>query len=78
MLTQPVNLPDVYFICVLRRVTLYDFIFHFRFCPQKYHPFDATILEKYVVNDNYLPVWKVRKTIKDIPPPPHTHKSGSK
>lgn len=31
----------------------------FRFCPLKYHPFDAKNLDKYVVGDDYLPVWKV-------------------
>ena len=30
-----------------------------RFCPEKYHPFDPSVLDKYVVGDNYLPVWKV-------------------
>ncbi|XP_037071965.1 probable tubulin polyglutamylase ttll-15 [Pollicipes pollicipes] len=30
-----------------------------RFCAEKYHPFDSAVLDKYVVGDNYLPVWKV-------------------
>ena len=30
-----------------------------RFCAEKYHPFDEAVLDKYVVGDNYLPVWKV-------------------
>lgn len=31
----------------------------FRFCPVEYHPFDPEILDKYVVGDDYLPIWKV-------------------
>ncbi|XP_047116406.1 probable tubulin polyglutamylase ttll-15 isoform X1 [Schistocerca piceifrons] len=31
----------------------------FRFCPVKYHPFDPTVLDKYVVGDDYLPIWEV-------------------
>uniref|UniRef100_A0A2A4JIW4 Uncharacterized protein n=1 Tax=Heliothis virescens TaxID=7102 RepID=A0A2A4JIW4_HELVI len=31
----------------------------FRFCTVKYHPFDPTNLEKYVVGDDYLPTWEV-------------------
>ena len=30
-----------------------------RFCPEKYHPFDAANKNKYVVQDDYLPAWKV-------------------
>ncbi|CAH1167338.1 unnamed protein product [Phyllotreta striolata] len=30
-----------------------------RFCPVKYHPFDPKIVDKYVVGDDYLPVWEV-------------------
>jgi len=30
-----------------------------RFCPEKYHPFDQKNKDKYVVNDDYLPLWKV-------------------
>jgi len=30
-----------------------------RFCAEKYHPFDSAVLDKYVVGDDYLPVWKV-------------------
>lgn len=33
--------------------------FYFRFCPVKYHPFDAEVLDKYVVGDDYLPTWNV-------------------
>ncbi|KAG8230990.1 hypothetical protein J437_LFUL003948, partial [Ladona fulva] len=31
----------------------------FRFCTEKYNPFDPTVLEKYVVGDDYLPIWEV-------------------
>lgn len=31
----------------------------FRFCPEKYHPFDPEVRNKYVVGDDYLPTWKV-------------------
>lgn len=31
----------------------------FRYCPAKYHPFDPSVLDKYVVGDDYLPTWKV-------------------
>ncbi|RUS85192.1 hypothetical protein EGW08_007018 [Elysia chlorotica] len=30
----------------------------FRFCPQEYYPFDRANLDKYVVGDNYRPMWK--------------------
>jgi len=30
-----------------------------RFCPEQYHPFDQDNKDKYVVNDDYLPAWKV-------------------
>lgn len=30
-----------------------------RFCPNKYHPFDPDVQDKYVVGDDYLPTWKV-------------------
>lgn len=30
-----------------------------RFCPDKYHPFDPKNKNKYVVGDNYLPMWQV-------------------
>ncbi|XP_076462884.1 putative tubulin polyglutamylase ttll-15 [Babylonia areolata] len=32
----------------------------FRFCPEEYYPFDPNILDKYVVHDDYLPLWKIR------------------
>ncbi|XP_053986178.1 probable tubulin polyglutamylase ttll-15 [Hylaeus volcanicus] len=31
----------------------------FRFCPVKYHPFEPDVLDKYVVGDDYLPIWNV-------------------
>ena len=30
-----------------------------RFCPEKYHPFDPEIKDKYVVQDDYRPTWEV-------------------
>ena len=30
-----------------------------RFCPEKYYPFDPAVRDKYVVGDDYLPMWKV-------------------
>jgi len=30
-----------------------------RFCPVKYHPFDPSNKDKYVVGDDYLPSWQV-------------------
>lgn len=41
------------------RVYIYYGDVLFRFCPVKYHPFDPKILDKYVVGDDYLPIWKV-------------------
>ncbi|GLH07195.1 Uncharacterized protein GBIM_12709 [Gryllus bimaculatus] len=41
------------------RVYIYDGDILFRFCPVKYYPFDPQILDKYVVGDDYLPIWKV-------------------
>lgn len=37
----------------------------FRFCPQEYYPFDPQNRDKYVVGDDYLPMWKV-PSLKDI------------
>lgn len=31
----------------------------FRYCPQKYYPFDPNNVDKYIVGDDYLPVWDV-------------------
>ncbi|KRT81500.1 hypothetical protein AMK59_5558, partial [Oryctes borbonicus] len=30
-----------------------------RFCPLKYYPFDPDNIDKYVVGDDYLPIWEV-------------------
>ncbi|KAK3611317.1 hypothetical protein CHS0354_029967 [Potamilus streckersoni] len=30
-----------------------------RFCSQDYHPFDAQVVDKYVVGDDYTPLWKM-------------------
>ena len=31
----------------------------FRFCPIKYYPLDPEVVDKYVVGDDYLPIWQV-------------------
>lgn len=31
----------------------------FRFCSHDYYPFDARDIKKYVVGDDYTPVWEV-------------------
>ncbi|XP_039283068.1 probable tubulin polyglutamylase ttll-15 [Nilaparvata lugens] len=31
----------------------------FRYCPEKYYPFDPAKVDKYVVGDDYLPTWEV-------------------
>lgn len=31
----------------------------FRFCPIEYYPFDPEVLDKYIVGDDYLPIWEV-------------------
>ncbi|KZC11297.1 Tubulin polyglutamylase TTLL6 [Dufourea novaeangliae] len=41
------------------RVYVYGGDVLFRFCPIKYYPFDPKILDKYVVGDDYLPIWNV-------------------
>ncbi|XP_012233938.2 probable tubulin polyglutamylase ttll-15 [Linepithema humile] len=41
------------------RVYVYKGDVLFRFCPVKYYPFDPEILDKYVVGDDYLPIWNV-------------------
>lgn len=41
------------------RVYIYQGDVLFRYCPQKYHPFDPKNLNKYVVGDDYLPSWDV-------------------
>ncbi|XP_046642006.1 probable tubulin polyglutamylase ttll-15 [Daphnia pulicaria] len=41
------------------RVYIYDGDILFRFCPEKYHPFDVKKVDKYVIGDDYLPIWNV-------------------
>ena len=31
----------------------------FRFCPEKYYPFDPKVINKYVVTDDYMAPWDV-------------------
>nr|XP_016931409.2 probable tubulin polyglutamylase ttll-15 [Drosophila suzukii] len=41
------------------RVYIYTGDVLFRYCPVKYHPFDAENVDKYIVGDDYLPTWEV-------------------
>jgi len=41
------------------RVYMYNGDILFRFCREKYHPFDPSNTEKYVIGDDYLPTWNV-------------------
>ncbi|VDM25186.1 unnamed protein product [Toxocara canis] len=41
------------------RVYVYEGDALLRFCSQDYQPFDAENVEKYVVGDNYTPVWEM-------------------
>ncbi|CAK9807979.1 Probable tubulin polyglutamylase ttll-15 [Anthophora plagiata] len=41
------------------RVYVYKGDVLFRFCPVKYYPFNSEVLDKYVVADDYLPIWNV-------------------
>lgn len=41
------------------RVYIYDGDALLRFCPVDYLPFDPAILDKYVVGDDYTPIWQV-------------------
>lgn len=41
------------------RVYIYKGDVLFRYCPVKYHPFDAKNVDKYIVGDDYLPSWEV-------------------
>ncbi|XP_031617910.1 probable tubulin polyglutamylase ttll-15 [Contarinia nasturtii] len=41
------------------RVYIYKGDILFRYCPQKYHPFDPKNVDKYIVGDDYLPVWDI-------------------
>lgn len=42
------------------RVFIYDGDVLIRFCPEDYHPFDATNVDKYVVGDDYTPIWEIK------------------
>lgn len=37
-----------------------------RFCPEDYHPFDANNVDKYVVGDDYTPIWEVNQILKAL------------
>ncbi|XP_026816866.1 tubulin polyglutamylase TTLL6 [Rhopalosiphum maidis] len=41
------------------RVYIYNGDILFRFCPEKYHPFNPENIDKYVIGDDYLPTWEV-------------------
>lgn len=41
------------------RIYVYNGDCLIRFCPKKYHPFDASDRDKYVVHDDYKPTWEV-------------------
>ncbi|CAH0550539.1 unnamed protein product [Brassicogethes aeneus] len=41
------------------RIYIYNGEALLRFCPEKYYPFDAKNLNKYVVGDDYLPTWEL-------------------
>ncbi|XP_023027613.2 tubulin tyrosine ligase-like 15 isoform X1 [Leptinotarsa decemlineata] len=41
------------------RIYIYNGEALLRFCPSKYYPFDPENLDKYVVGDDYLPIWDV-------------------
>ncbi|XP_065217013.1 probable tubulin polyglutamylase ttll-15 [Planococcus citri] len=42
------------------RVYIYNGDILFRFCPDKYYPFDPENRNKYVIGDDYLPIWEVQ------------------
>lgn len=41
------------------RVYIYSGDILFRYCPQKYFPFNPAIVDKYVVGDDYIPTWEM-------------------
>ena len=41
------------------RVYIYYGDILFRYCPQKYYPFDPENVDKYIVGDDYLPTWQI-------------------
>uniref|UniRef100_A0A1I7T4J6 Tubulin--tyrosine ligase-like protein 9 n=1 Tax=Caenorhabditis tropicalis TaxID=1561998 RepID=A0A1I7T4J6_9PELO len=42
------------------RVYIYDGDVLIRFCPEDYHPFDVKNVDKYVVGDDYTPIWEIK------------------
>ncbi|KAM7360083.1 tubulin tyrosine ligase-like 15 [Cochliomyia hominivorax] len=46
------------------RLYIYSGDVLFRYCPEKYHPFNASNIDKYVVGDDYLPTWEVPSLVK--------------
>ncbi|GMS81441.1 hypothetical protein PENTCL1PPCAC_3616, partial [Pristionchus entomophagus] len=45
------------------RVYVYDDVL-IRFCPKDYHPFDVEDVDKYVVGDDYTPIWEIPSLMK--------------
>ncbi|XP_039968539.1 probable tubulin polyglutamylase ttll-15 [Bactrocera tryoni] len=45
-------------------VYMYEGDILFRYCPEKYYPFDAENINKYVIGNDYLPTWEVPSLIK--------------
>lgn len=41
------------------RVYIYYGDILFRYCPQKYYPFDPENVDKYIVGDDYIPTWEM-------------------
>ncbi|GAB0100879.1 TTLL6 [Sergentomyia squamirostris] len=41
------------------RIYVYSGDYLLRFCPEEYNPFDRTNLDKYVVGDDYTPIWQM-------------------
>lgn len=41
------------------RIYIYYGDILFRYCPQKYYPFDPENVDKYIVGDDYLPTWEI-------------------
>lgn len=48
------------------RVYIYDGDVLLRFCSQSYHPFNANDVNKYVIGDDYTPVWEVSCTLQHL------------
>ena len=41
-----------------KQIIICHFVF-FRFCSKLYEPFDEKDVDKYVVGDDYIPIWKM-------------------